>query len=158
WRHLLPCWLQSSQKGNEIALLVFCETDLEAVVVKIDHRPEIGRKPVVEIGGTSGERAENGALEASHVLPLATDERAAWIGDLDDLVRRFIAKRIERHVRRTARRVDQADVQRRHDGVVAGIRRVVTGRTGADDGRRAPEGWLIIDPGDPRDGNRLGVE
>src|SRR5262249_39096661 len=141
--------LQSAQEGNEIALLVLCETDLETVVVKIDHRSEICRKPVVEIGCARGECAENGALEASHGLPLATDERAAWIGHLDQGARGFVAERIEWQVRRAAHRVDEADVQRRRDGVIAGIRRVVTGRTGADDRRRAPEGGLIIDPGDP---------
>src|SRR5262249_43899890 len=45
-----------------------------------------------------------------------------------------------------------------HNGVVASIRRVVTGRTSADDRRRAAESWLIIDTGDPRDGDRLDVE
>src|SRR5262249_48615794 len=44
FRHILPCPLQGSQEGNEIALLVLCETDLETVVVKIDHRSEICRK------------------------------------------------------------------------------------------------------------------
>src|SRR5262245_31593288 len=111
----------------------------------------------MEIGCARGERAENGALEASYMLPLATDERAAWIGHLDECARGFVAERIEWHVRGAAPSVDEADVQRRHHGVVACIRRVVTGRTGADDCPRAPESWLIIETGDPSDGNRLGV-
>ena len=78
---------------------MFGKADCKTLVIKIDHGFEVFREPVVEIGGTRGQPAEDWAFEATDVFPLPCDQRASRIsGDLD-LPRDLVAQRVERQVR-----------------------------------------------------------
>jgi hypothetical protein len=102
----------------------------------------------VEVGSAPGEPAQDRSLEAPDVLPLAGEERASRIGDDRDLAGGLVAERVDGHVadgkpelivHAVAPHLDgdgrlgDADVQRRRNRVVAGVRRVVARRARTDD-------------------------
>src|SRR4029453_14943201 len=72
----------------------------------------------------------------------------------------FLLQRVERHVGRTARRIGESDVERRHDGMIARIRRVVAGRAGSLEGwgQGGGERAVEVEARDPRDRECPGVE
>src|SRR5439155_21611071 len=125
----------------------------EALVVEIDDRAKIRGGPVVEVGGTRGEATEDRPLELADVRELARDERAAGIRSLHGPAVRLVLQRVERQVQRAPRLIGEADVEWRHDRVVAGVRGVVAGGAGPLEGRRERriEGTVEVQPRDAGD-------
>src|SRR3954467_10204687 len=112
--------LQREKKCDEVVVLAVAQTELKTIVVEVDDRIEIVCEAIVKVRGACRETPQYRALEAADVAPIPGDERASGIGGLHDerwIV--FVAQCVERHVRRTAQRVGEADVERRRNGVVA---------------------------------------
>src|SRR6201999_2582262 len=72
--------------------------------------------------------------------------------------RGLVAQRVERHVLGAARGIDQADVERGDDRVVAAVGRGVAARARAVQRRRLAERGLVVDARHARDRDLLAVE
>src|SRR5260221_5721073 len=147
---------KGEQEGAQITYFVVGEADAEPLVVEVDGRVQILRRAVMEIRRPRRQRAEDRSLEPADILPLAGDQRASRIGDLDRSERRRrVPERVKRQIGRAARRVGQADVERGRDRMIAGAWRVVTCRARSVQYGDAQVIVEALDTGDP-DG--LGIE
>ena len=106
-------------ENSQKRLLLRRKADVEALIVKIHGRIEIGSEAVVEVRCTGSESAQDRSLEAADVLPLAGDQRASRIGGVDDDARRLVAQLIKRHVGSTPGGIGKSDIERRRNGMVA---------------------------------------
>src|ERR1051326_4006338 len=126
---------QNGQKRDEVGTLPSGQANLEVGVVEVHHVVQTGGRTIVEIGRSRRETAQDRSLELANVGPLAGDERSARIGCLHYLAGRAIAQGVERHVRRTAAGVGDANVERHGRRVIADIGVVVAGSTRAAEHR-----------------------
>src|SRR5947207_12712821 len=92
--HPLYALLQRAQEGDEVVLLLRGQAEVEALVVEVDGVGQRGGRAVVEVRRAADQPAKDRSLEASHVLPLAGDERPARVRDDLDLVRALLAQRV----------------------------------------------------------------
>src|SRR5215510_3064745 len=166
---------QGSQECHEIGLLPLAELQVESAIVELDDGGQGGRGAVVEVRSAAGEPAENGTLDASDVLPEPGDECPSRVGHDLELTARLVPERVDGHVAHgqaelvvhaiTAvgdghgRRHD-ADVERRRDGVIAGMWSVVARRAGAENGgvEVAGPAEVVVDAGHTTDRDRQRVE
>ena len=115
----------------------------------------------MEIRRPGGEPTQNRSLELADVCPLAGFHGSTGIGRLDHFAGCDALQRIERHIRGAARCIGQADVQRRLDRMIAGVRRVVARRARPRERighRDAIRKGLVVQTGDAGDHDRFRVE
>jgi len=134
------------QEIHEIGLLLLRKSDAKSLVVKI-HRIQQGRsRTVVEIRCARGEPAQNGPLDFADISALPGDQGTSRIGNPKNLPgeRPLPAGQGEHRQtgnvenRRALRpRVGDPDVERRLEGMVADIGRIVTGATESGKARDA---------------------
>ena len=172
---LTPRALQAPEERDEVGLLLFAEPERKAPVVEIHDVAQRGGRTVVEVRRPTGEPTQDRSFEASDVLPATGDHRPPRVGDDLDLARRPVAERVDRHVPDGQpepvvdavaalpdrhRWLGDANVQGRRHGVVAGVRRVVTRRAGADnrDVEATGSAEVVVDAGDGDDRDRECVE
>src|SRR5262249_21341697 len=70
---------ERAQEGDQVGLLLVAELELEARVVEVDDVVQGRGRAVVEVRGAPRQAAEDRALHAPDVLPLAGDERPPGI-------------------------------------------------------------------------------
>jgi hypothetical protein len=128
---------------------------MEARVVEVENVREGGGGAVVEVGSASSQTSQDGALEFADVGALAGDHRAADVGDLRDHAGGVAQHRDQGQVRSAARRIHEADVQRRGPRVIANVWRIVARTARAVDGIGFQN---IVQAGDASDGDGQAVE
>ena len=113
--------LERAEEGDQVRLLLLGEADVEAVVVEVRPPPR-GRlaEPLWKYGARGARSRSIGPLNRPMSAPLAgRSARGPGRSTLTVSPVRLVAQRVERHVGRAARRVGQADVERRDHRVVA---------------------------------------
>src|SRR6059058_4237188 len=117
------------EKGDQVALLAIGEADSESGIVEFDDVPQIGRGPVVEIGGSGCEVPQDRTFGLANIRASTADQSFPWIGDLEGLSgkRTGIAADIEdreaRGVQAGRGRGHDTDIERQRNAVIAHIRR-----------------------------------
>ena len=147
------------QEVDEIRLVFAAEADVEPLIIKVDDVPQGFSRTVVEIRRTGGEATEDRSLKSTDVLALAADHGAAGIGHFVDLSgERTVFELAGYREHRQASNVEywrgffacvgNADIERRLDGMMSDIRRVVAG---AAEARNAFNIEIIVEAGNACD-------
>jgi len=174
--------LESVQEGDEFDLLLVGQIHLKTLVVEVDELREILRSSIVEIWRPRGEATKDGAFDTVDVAALPREERFARIGGVDDVgingsrIERIGAAFdfVDRQIGKIELRggtgndgigfvsgiVSGADIERKREGVITDIGRVVTGGAVADercDGHRT-KSRIVVEATDAGDGERASIE
>jgi len=75
-----PARSECVQEIDQVSLLLVAETNIETLVVEIDHVTQGGSRTVVEIGRTRRKPTQDWPLEAADIFALATDQ--SWPGSV----------------------------------------------------------------------------
>ena len=174
----LPLFVSKhAQEVGQINDILLAHTHLKALVVEIRNVDQRLCGTVVEVRRAGGKAAEDRSLELADMCELAVNQglteirgRLAVVAGLSVHQLAYLDPRQVAHVEpaHILGRVSRAeiagpDVQRRREGMVAHIRRVVAGAAGPRERGNAARyqsalGNVVIDPGYIGDGDRPGVE
>src|ERR1700719_1545032 len=77
----MPLVLECIKEIDQVLLLLICETDVEALVIKIHRVEQSGCRAVVEIGGARGQSPQSEPFDLADVGAVSRNQCAARIGD-----------------------------------------------------------------------------
>src|SRR5579872_4627131 len=126
--------LERIQEIHEIGFLLIRKSDAESLVIEIHRIPQGRGRTVVEVWRSRREPTQNGALDLADIGALSGDQRASRVGDLEYLAgeRPLRAGQGEHGQSGDVERwrafcacIGDADIERRLDGMIADIGRVV---------------------------------
>lgn len=174
-----PGLLEGFQEGDEVVLVLLGKVEIETRVIEIHGIHQGGCRSIMEIGCPPSHTAEDRPFDFADMVELAVDQRLPKVRRGLAVVCRQTRGRV-RLAHRDLRQVAQvkpaqadkwtaragvasANVQRRREGVVADVRRVMAGAACSlkrwDAARnQAPSCHVVIDAGHTTDRNLQSVE